>query len=283
MKNNKQYVDVLMSLPEKERQAMLYGDWNVFEGQYFDEFREETHTFDPDNIDGNGTPFKVKQHWRVYRTRDFGLDKTACYWCALDENDTFWIYEGLWQGDLTAVQSGREINRINEKALPKGMRLMLDICPPDLWNRQSQTGKSVADVLSKECNQFLTKANNDRVVGHLLMKEFMQISSITGKPKIMISQKLIHLIESVKMIQHDEKNPNDCAKDPHEITHSVDAIRYLCTSFTFAPDRLQEVKQDVSFDYARFAVNMGEFEDDSIWYDEEDEYIKMGYEGGWFI
>ena len=31
-------------------------------------------------------------------------------------------------------------------------------------------------------------------------------------------------------IQADEKNPNDCAKDPHEVTHTVDGVRYYCVS-----------------------------------------------------
>ena len=29
-------------------------------------------------------------------------------------------------------------------------------------------------------------------------------------------------------IQHDEKKPNVYAKDPHDLTHSVDALRYFC-------------------------------------------------------
>jgi phage terminase large subunit len=35
------------------------------------------------------------------------------------------------------------------------------------------------------------------------------------------------IIEDIQEIQHDENNPNDCAKEPHEITHSVDACRYF--------------------------------------------------------
>ena len=45
-----------------------------------------------------------------------------------------------------------------------------------------------------------------------------------------------NLIHSISLIQHDEKNVNVYAKEPHELTHAVDAIRYFCTSYTFAPD-----------------------------------------------
>lgn len=34
-------------------------------------------------------------------------------------------------------------------------------------------------------------------------------------------------IEDIQAIQHDELNPNDCAKKPHDVTHTVDGIRYF--------------------------------------------------------
>ena len=32
-------------------------------------------------------------------------------------------------------------------------------------------------------------------------------------------------------LQHDEKNPNDVANEPHELTHAPDALRYFCTMY----------------------------------------------------
>ena len=34
------------------------------------------------------------------------------------------------------------------------------------------------------------------------------------------------MIRDLPALQHDEKHPSDCAKEPHEITHSPDALRY---------------------------------------------------------
>lgn len=39
--NNPQYLAKLASLPEKEKQALLYGDWDTYEGQFFEDFRIE--------------------------------------------------------------------------------------------------------------------------------------------------------------------------------------------------------------------------------------------------
>lgn len=35
------------------------------------------------------------------------------------------------------------------------------------------------------------------------------------------------LIASLPQLQYDLKNPDDCAAEPHEITHAPDALRYL--------------------------------------------------------
>jgi len=36
----------------------------------------------------------------------------------------------------------------------------------------------------------------------------------------------------MRTIQSDERNPNDCAREPHELTHSCDMLRYFCISRT---------------------------------------------------
>jgi phage terminase large subunit len=68
MKADPEYVKVLEALPEKEREKWLYGNWNVFEGQYFSEWEEDIHTV---------PAFPVPYDWRIYFTMDYGLDMFA--------------------------------------------------------------------------------------------------------------------------------------------------------------------------------------------------------------
>lgn len=264
MENDPKYIERLEALPEKERQAMLYGDWNVFEGQYFEEFDEAIHIYNPNEVE-------IKPNWRRYRTRDYGLDKTACYWIAMDENGTCYVYRELWQSNLVVKASG---DMINSMTLPEDTPF-LDICPPDLWNRSSQTGRSVVDILQTECQQFPTKANNDFYNGCLMMKEFFQVNKETGLPRLIISTDCPHLIESIRMIQHDEDNVNVYAKQPHEPTHSVDSLRYFCTSYTFAPTMLNPMAMKREFDLGAFACGVYDEENDN---EDGEEY----YYGGGF-
>jgi len=39
-----------------------------------------------------------------------------------------------------------------------------------------------------------------------------------------------NIINDIRDIQHDDNDPNDCAKEPHDITHTVDGVRYYCIS-----------------------------------------------------
>ena len=60
----------------------------------------------------------------------------------------------------------------------------------------------------------------------------------TGKEirrsKLRIFNTCINLIRTLPVVQRDEKNPNDVAKNPHELTHAPDAIRGFCIERTKA-------------------------------------------------
>ena len=55
-------------------------------------------------------------------------------------------------------------------------------------------------------------------------------------PGLLVFQSCKGLIDDLMAIQHDEKNPSDCAKQPHEITHRPDALRYFAQLRTIPPE-----------------------------------------------
>ncbi len=279
LKNDPKYVERLQALPEKERQAMLYGDWDSFEGQFFEEFDEELHTFDPENvcIDGETGVFEIRNNWRIYRSRDYGLDMLAALWCARDENGTFWVYREYGKSNMPVSASGEKLNNLTS---PEEV-IYSDIAPPDMWNRNQQTGRSAADILYRECGQRLLKANNDREMGWLMVKELMRINPATGRPYLQISRNCTQLIKCLRIIQHDEKNPNDCAKIPHDITHFPDALRYLCSSYTYAPSGIVMPGEVRKRTFADYALDLGDYEDKEDV--ESNGYIEMGdLDDDWF-
>ena len=222
MENNPEYVSELENLPEKLKRAMLYGDWDAFEGQFFDDFDRDIHVIDP---------FPIPTNWRIYRTRDYGLDMLAAYWIAVSPDNFAYVFKELYRENLIVSEAARQINEMTTEPI------YMDIAPPDLWNRHPETGKSAADIF-REYGHFLTKASNDRVNGWLAVKEWLKvIKDDQGqmRPRLRIFKNCHNLIRTLPLLVHNPKKPNDCLTEPHEITHAPDALRYFCSSWTFAP------------------------------------------------
>lgn len=218
------YLIRLQNLPEKEQKALLYGDWDIFDGQFFTEFKREIHVIEP---------FKIPDSWRRFRTRDYGLDMCAVLWIALDWNMNAYAYKEFYESDLIVSSAAKKINAMTNEDI------YCDYAPPDLWNRNKDTGKSTADIFA-ENRQYLTKADNNRVTGWLAVHEWLKIiTDEQGQPtaKLKIFNTCKNLIRTLPALQHDEKNPNDVANEPHELTHIPDALRYFCTMWQLPKTR----------------------------------------------
>jgi len=230
MDNNPEYVQALETLPEEMKRAHLYGDWDVFAGQYFTEFRREIHVL---------RPFEIPVDWLRYVALDYGLDMLAAYWIAVDHQGMAYIYRELYQPGLIISDAAQMIDELTGDE-----QIEQHIAPPDLWNRRQDTGKSAAEIFS-EHGIYLSKANNDRIQGWYELREWLKpIADEQGRPaaKIRIFENCINLIRTLPLLQHDEYNPNDAAKDPHELTHAPDAIRYFVASRPYAAEPLKPPK-----------------------------------------
>ena len=67
------------------------------------------------------------------------------------------------------------------------------------------------------------------------------------RPKIRIFDTCLNLIRTLPGLQHDEKDPNDAAKEPHELTHAPDALRYFCDGQPLPAERPGE-REDWQYD-----------------------------------
>ena len=63
-------------------------------------------------------------------------------------------------------------------------------------------------------------------------------------PGFMIFDTCEKVISDLRDIQADEKNVNDCAKDPHEVTHNPDMVRYFVISRVTSAEKPAVVEED---------------------------------------
>ena len=237
------YKQMLSALPEKLRQAHRYGDWDALSGCYFDEFSEGKHTC---------KPFPIPDHWLRYRSFDYGLDMFACYWFAVEpETGRVYAYREFCKNNMIV---GDAAQAIHDHTLP-GEHVQITFAPPDMWNRQKDSGKSMAELFM--LNQIgIVKSNNNRVQGHLQMKQ-MLAPLADGKPGLIFFDTCKKIIGDIQCIQADETNPSDCAKNPHDVTHTVDGVRYFCISRTLTSDgktsdTAEDEEEEDGEDYAGF-------------------------------
>lgn len=241
MQSSPQYAQMLANLPEKMRAAHRYGDWNALSGAYFDEFSEARHVIEP---------FPIPKEWRRYRAFDYGVrDMFACLWVAVDFQGRCYVYREFLMGEDLDVEGSHGL------IVPDAAQAMIDntlpnehidttFAPPDMWLTQSISGKCAAEEFMVN-GIGIVKSSNNRVQGHMLVKQMLADMPEDNKPaeewrpQLLFFKTCPHIIDDISAIQADDKNPNDCAKQPHDITHDVDALRYFCISRTM-PSIIEE-------------------------------------------
>lgn len=244
MEHDPNYVKVLENLPEDRKQAMLYGNWDIFDGQFFREFKRSIHVIEP---------FQIPDHWNRYIVMDYGLDMFAVLFIAIDTKGKAYVYNEIHKSNLI-VSEARQIL----KSIMRHYKYKYIYAPPDLWNRNRDTGKSTAELFW-EGGIDLTKASNNRIAGWLNVKEWLKVRKVrneqTGElyedSDLKIFSNCINLIKYLPQLQHDEKEPNDVATEPHEPTHITDALRYFCVSRTAPTKEVKNVEKTFNFDFEK--------------------------------
>ena len=204
------YRERLEMLPDSQKKALLHGDWNIFEGQFFSEFSYSLHTCEP---------FPIPLDWRHFRTIDYGLDCLACLWVAMSPDGDVYVYRELCEENMVISRACEEILA----RTPQREHIYATLAPPDLWQRSQESGRSKA-LLFHEYGVSFTKTPNDRETGWLAIKELLRVGQ-NGKARLHIFRTCPRLIACIPALQYDPQKPNDVATEPHDITHAPDALR----------------------------------------------------------
>lgn len=238
------YIKRLDALPEKERKALKYGDWDIYDGMFFQEFKRRIHVIEP---------FEIPDNWNRYIAMDYGLDMFAVLFVAIDTKGKAYVYNEIHKSNLIVSEARQVLKSYMRKA-----RYKYIYAPPDLWNRNRDTGKSTAELFY-EGGIDLAKASNNRIAGWLNVKEWLKVRKVrneqTGEiyedSDLKIFNNCINLIKYLPQLQHDEKEPNDVATEPHEPTHITDALRYFCVSRVAPTKEIKNVEKTFDLDFEK--------------------------------
>ncbi len=237
-----EYVKALDNLPVSLREAYLEGNWDVFSGQFFPEFSEDAHVVSEAGVisslrkrgyKGEGLP----RHWRRSAAIDYGLDRFAALWFAVDEGGQAYCYRNFEASNLVVSEAAAVFRELSKYPDGENEAIEIAVAPPDLWNRRNDTGKSAAEIFF-EAGVPLVMAGRERAAGWLQVKEYLKYEReeaenkkfvVKTPPKMLFFDTCAWIIKYLPLLQFDAKKPNDCATEPHEITHSCDALRGWCS------------------------------------------------------
>lgn len=220
MKNDPAYLQRLKALPEELREAFLNGNWDVFSGQYFKEFRREKHVVEP---------FKIPKGWKKYVSIDWGFnDWCDTLWHAVDYEGHTYTYRQLHVRQMYVSEVAKKINELTGDE-----QIQRWVGSPDMWQKRGQGnkelhGENIAEEFMKY-SIYWQKADNSRVIGWTRCREHLQ-DAPDGRPWWQVFSTCTDLIKCIPQLQHDEKNVEDVATEPHDITNGPDSWRYYIMS-----------------------------------------------------
>lgn len=232
------YIKQLEALPPKLREAWLYGKWDVYEGQFFEEFSDLPEHYQDRMWTHVIEPFEVPESWKIYRSFDWGYAKPfSCGWWAIDHDGVAYrileLYgctqmpnEGVkWTPDKVF----REIHRIEtEHRWLKGKRIT-GIADPAIWD--AETGESIADTAGKNIVLF-NPGDHQRLPGWLQVHYRLAFDE-NGYPMMYVFKNCKAFIRTMPLLMYDEHKPEDLDTDGED--HVADEVRYFCMSRPIAP------------------------------------------------
>jgi hypothetical protein len=265
LENAPDYLTRLASMPEQERNALLYGDWDTFSGQVFTEWRNDSDHYH-DRVNTHViAPFKVPDHWAIWCGLDWGYSRPfSVLWFAVDSERRLYILREYYGCTGTPNQGvkmepaavAREIRRIEAEDPNLRGKKILRVGDPAIWG--SQSGESVGDMMERE-RVYFDKGDNSRLDGKMQMHHRLAFDD-NGWPMLYVFDTCKHFIRTVPNLVYSESNVEDVDTDGED--HAYDACRMVLMRNPIAP-RPRKAPPLVVYD----PLDIGDKEPDNDRYD----------------
>lgn len=243
LKNNPDYVATLGALPEADKKALLYGEWDSFSGQVFTEFRDNPEGYLSRRYTHVIKPFDIPAHWRRYRSFDFGYTKPfSVGWWAVDTEGRAYRYRELY-GCTKEADTGvrwepaKIAQRIREIELEfeKG-NTIIGVADPAIWDVSYGEEASPAQVMEKH-GIFFDKGDNARLAGKMQLHYRLAFDS-EGYSMFYVFDTCKDFIRTVPSLVYDETKVEDI--DTKAEDHIYDETRYFLMTNPIAARKLPQ-------------------------------------------
>jgi len=220
------YMQSLSTLRDSRKRQLLDGDWTVFEGQFFDEFRANVHVRDLGVI-GSGVARFLSMDWGR------NAPGVCLFWVVLPDGHYYVEDEFKFNGEIGNKLTVKDVaghicRRCEEKELKRVPTCWLD---PACWQHTGQVGESIAETFMRYKVPCVA-ANSDRLSGWQRVHEMFRLAP-DGLPWLLISPRCTYGIRTLPSQLQAKNDPDDM--DTTGDDHWCDALRYGAVSGTRPP------------------------------------------------
>ena len=237
-KSQPEYLRALEKLPPKLRKAWLEGSWDVFDGQFFEEFRDDPAHYKDRRFTHVIEPFEIPEGWKIYRSFDWGYNRPfSCGWWAVDYDGVAYRILELYgctgtpnEGvKWTPEQVFRKIHRIESEHRWLAGKRITGIADPAIWD--GETGESIADTAARH-QVYFSPGDNKRLPGWMQLHYRFQFDD-NGLPMLYVFSNCAAFIRTLPTLQYDPQSPEDLDTEGED--HAADEARYFCMARPIRP------------------------------------------------
>ena len=244
------YLRELENLPPTLRAAWKDGRWDVYEGQFFEDFRDVPEHYQDRRWTHVIEPFEIPDGWTICRSYDFGYGKPfSCAWWAVDYDGTIYRIMELYGCTRTPNEGvkwtpDKQFEEIHKTEMQhpwlKG-KTIIGVADPAIWD--ASRGESVADTAARY-GVFFTPGDNERIAGWMQCHYRLQFDE-DGYPRMYVFNTCRAFIRTIPTLIYDEHRAEDL--DTKMEDHVADEWRYFCMSRPIKPIRAVK-EQRILFD-----------------------------------
>lgn len=252
MKADPDYVKKLEDLPDNLRKAYLDGDWDIFEGQFFNEWRKDRHVIEP---------FEIPVAWRKWFGYDYGYaNPMACEWVAKDFDGRIYVFRELYKKQLSEADQADQISQLSDAD-----NLLFGLCDPSIFINTRHDGDPVKNDAISE--YFLKRglpiqpANNNRQSGWARVRRYLADGPACKYhrdlgwetcPMLHVFTNCSDLVRTLPQAIFDDKKPEDLNTEGED--HALDALRYALMG---APEPPNDLKTKMKYERVETPDDLG--------------------------
>ncbi len=229
MSNDPNYIARLASMSQKESEALLYGSWDMFDGQVFIEWRDDPEHYRDRRWTHVIEPFVVPKGFEIIRSLDWGYSKPfSVAWYAADYDGVIYRIRELYGCTGTpdtglkweAQKVAEHIKKIEREDSNLIGHNIFGVADPAIFSKS--TGPSIADTFA-ENQLYFRPAVNDRLQGKMQCHYRLAFDE-EGYSKFYVFNTCKHFIRTIPSLVYSDTDVEDV--DTRQEDHIYDEWRY---------------------------------------------------------